>query len=301
MKSESTLINIGALSAATEIPTETLRTWERRYGFPCPERLPSGHRRYDPELIPHLRAIREALSQGYRPSAVLKTPLSELLGLLGDEPTTSAEDREGGRSESEWLEACISAIEELNGERLRGVIERQIAGEGFRSFALRQCPELLHEIGRRWEIGDISVAHEHFASFILERILSREWLRLSALNSGTSCLFACPEGENHTLGLHLAAYVAALAGCRIHWLGASCPVESVAAAATSAGAESVLLSFSASHPSHTGEQFTSTLRSALPKGIEVVVGGEGAPRDSVGTTHLRSLDELMSRLTDRSA
>jgi hypothetical protein len=39
-------ISIGALSRATGIPVETLRTWEARYGFPIPERKRSGHRVY---------------------------------------------------------------------------------------------------------------------------------------------------------------------------------------------------------------------------------------------------------------
>lgn len=42
---ESTL-TIGDLAAATGVPAATLRMWERRYGFPVPRRLPSGHRRY---------------------------------------------------------------------------------------------------------------------------------------------------------------------------------------------------------------------------------------------------------------
>ena len=84
MKKNPARVNIGALSQATKIPTETLRTWERRYNFPTPQRLPSGHRRYDAALIPHLRAIKTAIDQGYRPSAVLQIPYSELLGLLGE-------------------------------------------------------------------------------------------------------------------------------------------------------------------------------------------------------------------------
>jgi MerR family transcriptional regulator, light-induced transcriptional regulator len=37
---------IGELAARAGVAEGTLRVWERRYGFPVPERLPSGHRRY---------------------------------------------------------------------------------------------------------------------------------------------------------------------------------------------------------------------------------------------------------------
>ncbi len=43
---EGPWLSIGALSKATGIAVETLRTWETRYGFPTPERKPSGHRVY---------------------------------------------------------------------------------------------------------------------------------------------------------------------------------------------------------------------------------------------------------------
>ena len=45
---------IGELVERTGVSEGTLRMWERRHGFPVPERLSSGHRRYsesDVELV----------------------------------------------------------------------------------------------------------------------------------------------------------------------------------------------------------------------------------------------------------
>jgi DICT domain-containing protein len=39
-------LTIREMAARTGVPQGTLRMWESRYGFPVPERLPSGHRRY---------------------------------------------------------------------------------------------------------------------------------------------------------------------------------------------------------------------------------------------------------------
>lgn len=39
---------IGELAERTAVPAATLRSWEARYGFPRPQRLEGGHRRYDP-------------------------------------------------------------------------------------------------------------------------------------------------------------------------------------------------------------------------------------------------------------
>ena len=56
---ETPKLSIGALARATGIAVETLRTWESRYGFPAPERKPSGHRVYPVSSIARLRRIRE--------------------------------------------------------------------------------------------------------------------------------------------------------------------------------------------------------------------------------------------------
>jgi DICT domain-containing protein len=72
----------------TGIGEATLRAWERRYGFPEPQRLPSGHRRYDAEDVERLRhaarlraggipaatAVERAREQGDRaPESVFAT------------------------------------------------------------------------------------------------------------------------------------------------------------------------------------------------------------------------------------
>src|SRR5512139_3345203 len=75
-------LSIGALSRATGIPVETLRTWEARYGFPIPERKPSGHRVYSLGGIPRLRRIAEALSRGHRAGDVVAATDEVIAALL---------------------------------------------------------------------------------------------------------------------------------------------------------------------------------------------------------------------------
>jgi hypothetical protein len=70
----SGLLSIGALSAATGIPVETLRTWERRYGYPRPQRKPSGHRVYPVTAVPRLRRVAQAIARGHRAAEVLRAP-----------------------------------------------------------------------------------------------------------------------------------------------------------------------------------------------------------------------------------
>ena len=295
MKKNPARVNIGALSQATKIPTETLRTWERRYNFPTPQRLPSGHRRYDAALIPHLRAIKSAIDQGYRPSAVLSIPYSELLALLGHAPEKAPEKttRSGART---WVETCMAAIMSLDGDDLRTALETRSAQKGFKNFVITDCPALLREIGDKWVSGKLSIANEHFASFVLQDLLSREWMRFNALNNGQVCILATPSGEDHVLGLHLAAYLVAINGHSIIWLDSNCPQESIAEVAVSSKASHALLSFSTGYPLEQASDYAKTLQPLLPPETRLVLGGRGCPLDVEEAFSFRSLRELATYL-----
>src|SRR5215212_1371779 len=69
----TTGVSIGELSRRTGIGISTLRAWERRYGYPVPERLASGHRRYQEGDV---EALRDALRQR-RSGATLEAALGQ--------------------------------------------------------------------------------------------------------------------------------------------------------------------------------------------------------------------------------
>src|SRR5687768_7342461 len=54
----SNLLTISDLAERTGVPAATLRSWESRYDFPRPIRLPGGHRRY---AEPDVAAVLEVL------------------------------------------------------------------------------------------------------------------------------------------------------------------------------------------------------------------------------------------------
>lgn len=56
---------IAAVSDALGVPIPTIRSWERRYGFPAPVRTRGKHRRYSTREVDQLRALRDAITQGY--------------------------------------------------------------------------------------------------------------------------------------------------------------------------------------------------------------------------------------------
>ena len=73
---------MGAVTRRTGIGEHTLRAWERRFGFPTPIRLPSGHRRYSGDQVQHLLLIARALESGYRAGDIVPLPRTDIEQLL---------------------------------------------------------------------------------------------------------------------------------------------------------------------------------------------------------------------------
>lgn len=57
-------LTIREFAARTGVPAGTLRMWEERYGFPKPQRLPSGHRRFTDDQVDVVRAVVGARDSG---------------------------------------------------------------------------------------------------------------------------------------------------------------------------------------------------------------------------------------------
>ena len=57
---------ISAVSAQLGIPIPTIRSWERRYGFPAPARTGGQHRRYSTDEVELLHMLRDEITRGHR-------------------------------------------------------------------------------------------------------------------------------------------------------------------------------------------------------------------------------------------
>jgi DICT domain-containing protein len=64
-------LTIGQFVERTGVAEGTLRMWERRHGFPTPQRLPSGHRRYSEADIELVRRVASERSAGLSLAAAI--------------------------------------------------------------------------------------------------------------------------------------------------------------------------------------------------------------------------------------
>ena len=60
-------LTIASVERDTGLSKDTLRVWERRYGFPAPGRDARGERLYPLDQVDKLRTLKRLLDLGHRP------------------------------------------------------------------------------------------------------------------------------------------------------------------------------------------------------------------------------------------
>ena len=274
-------ISIGELSRLTGITTHTLRVWEKRYGTPRSQRLPSGHRRYPKEDVPRLRAIAKALESGYRASKVVSGTLEELHGLMGLKPLmdTSLKSLEENLNSSNELliERWVKAIHEFDDDCLIQSFYEQWNKHGPLKFITDYIVPLIKRVGMGWESGELTIPHEHFATECIDSFLTSKWRQLNSRKDGWKILMATLPGETHNLGLLMCAVVASLSGAKIIYLGVDTPLKDIISTANKFKPKVLCLSISESEKLLDTEDCLLTIRSELKNTVKMISGGNGAP------------------------
>lgn len=293
------MLSIGALSAATGIPVDTIRTWERRYGFPVAERKPSGHRLYALATAPRLRRIAQAIARGHRAAEVVPAAETTLEALLATLPPASREQQPSARAETSLGPAnanagggLLEAVEAFDGERLKRAFQADWARLGPLEFLEQRAAPFLTSVGQAWEENALDIRHEHFASSILGDFLRAVRLPLEDRARGPLAVLATLPGELHGLGLQMSALVFALAGWRTLPLGVDTPVAQIVALAREAPVAAVAVSC-VQERKRTDAAALRALRQRLPRHVALLVGGSAAP-DTVRQRGIYVMSDLGS-------
>ena len=288
---------MGAVTRRTGIGEHTLRAWERRFGFPAPHRLESGHRRYPSDQVQQLMLINTALGYGYRAGDVVplgRADLEELLRSCGALDTGVPAGITGAIIE-ETLEAC----RRFDRKALSAAMSRDASVLGVGPFLRQRVLPLLEEIGESWARGELEVRHEHFFSEVLEDQLRLMRAAVEASGSGRPVVLAPLPDELHGLSLHIVGLAVAAAGRTVRVLGPHLPVDEIAQAADVLDAAAVGISVSIFGAGSQTTSEVTTLRESLSPRTGLWIGGSGAAYLEglgEGVTVIATLDDLESEL-----
>lgn len=271
-KSGELTLPIAAVERDVGLSKDVLRVWERRYGFPIPERGPSGERLYPAKQVERLQLIKRLMDQGHRPGRLLTRSDNELSALGAP------------RAQAPAAAHADSGLGELLGHVMRHdnaafvqALQQRLAREGLQMFVQDTIAPLTALVGLAWQEGRLQVFEEHLFTELTERMLRQA---IAALPGGRRprVLLTSVPNERHAMGLLMSEAIFTLEGAQCIPLGTQMPLPHIALAAAAHRADIVALSFSSAFPRRQIPGLLGELRTALPLAIEVWAGGSGMRR-----------------------
>jgi DICT domain-containing protein len=170
LKDMTTDLAIKDVAERTGIAAGTIRMWEQRYGFPAPDRTPSGYRRYTQDDVEALRKVLALRRRGLSVPAAI----------------SRAQDAAGGASDHPSIYAAVAAVD-----------------SGARAQVLKKSTLIALSKAIEHEALALAAAPVVFAAFQREpfyRRVEQRYRRL-ALHADEAAVFAdFPGGVRHPEG-----------------------------------------------------------------------------------------------------
>lgn len=163
----------------------------------------------------------------------------------------------------------------------------------------------MHEIGELWAKGALTVADEHQATALTHRVLAalRPPIRVEAAageQGGPAkrrAVLATVEGEQHALGLRMAADVLEDAGFHAIYLGADVPTDALLQSVESLAPDLLVLSATMPELAPRLEEVAEMVHQAHPR-MGLVVGGQAAASVGDEETLVQDLGVLLERVEE---
>ncbi len=264
---------IRVASRLTGIAADTLRIWERRYGFPKPVRDAAGVRVYTEQDLERLRLIARATKLGCRPGDAIRMDADDLTKLLTETSGLRPETTE----ELPHLDTLLDLLQNDDLTSLSQTLERLATSLGSEAFVIDVAAPLVDRVGARWQAAQLSVYQEHLFTQILSA-QHRALLCSYSRNTGPSVLLATFPRERHFLGMEMVALFLAGRGARVHLLGPDIPPAQILAATKALSVRALCIGISAASPPGAAGEFLKELCQSMPDTVALWVGGQGAER-----------------------
>ena len=275
-------VSIAVVERETGIGKDTLRVWERRYGFPQPLRDTGGDRLYPAEQVERLRLIRRLMDRGFRPGRLVGAEVEALLSMANQ--ATAGEGAELSAVDTAVATPSVSAVEvgemissltSHDAEGVRRWMSRCITRDGLRHFVLDRVPEMNQQVGEAWDQGRLQVFEEHLYTELLQMQLRQAILALPPGRLGPVILLTTVPEEQHALGVLMLEALFTMQGARCVSLGTQTPLGDIEKAARAHGVDVVALSFSAAFPPRQIAPLVERMRAALSDEMDLWCGGSG--------------------------
>lgn len=261
-------LSIGTVERETGVAKDTLRVWEKRYGFPAPDRDSNGERVYSRDQVEKLILIKRLIDRGARPAKVVGLTVPELIART-----------DAGAGETKDPPELVDILELVKAHDIAGLrkrLDQALLQQGLEGFLEQTIAPLNPMVGDAWMRGELQVFEEHLYTEAIQILLRSSIATLPRTGGEPRVLLTTLPGELHVLGLLMAECELWIHGATCVPLGPQTPVREIARAAEVQHANVVGLSISPAYPGHTAIDTLTTLRTMLPRTIEIWVGGSNS-------------------------
>lgn len=144
-------------------------------------------------------------------------------------------------------------------------------------FYLEVLQRAQYEIGRLWQMNQISVAQEHFCSAVTQLVMAQLYPRIfSSARRHHRMVVACASGELHEIGARMVADLCELDGWDTYYLGANTPAAGILRALEEQQADALAISVTMTY--HLPTVATLIERAlATPRGRQLIILVGGYP------------------------
>jgi len=289
-------LSIAAVERDTGLSKDTLRVWERRYGFPNPERDHFGERIYSIDQVDRLRAIRRLMDTGYRPGKIIGLSLEDLQALAESvsQPAPIASEDQAAD-----LDQLMNVLKSHEIEDLRRQLSQRVLRLGLARFVTELVAPLTEKVGDTWARGQLEIYEEHLFTESMQVVLRNAISTIPQPGNRPRVLLTTFPSEPHGMGLLMVEALLALEGCRCFSLGVQTPVFDISLAVNSQHVDIVVLSFSSIMNPNMMAEGLAQLRDKLPTSVEIWAGGHcpslrrRAPAGVLVLTDLEALSDAV--------
>ncbi|HLU76789.1 MAG TPA: MerR family transcriptional regulator [Burkholderiales bacterium] len=287
-------LSIGAVERDTGLSKDTLRVWEKRYGFPQPERDKFGERVYPQEQVEKLRLLKRLIDRGHRPGKLVSRSVTELLQLVDPQPARAIASGAATPTQP------FAAFNTQDVAEIKQQLRDRLASEGLRDFVLQTVVDLHQQMSDAWMRGQLALYEERLYTEALLSTLQGGLGAIPLQNRTPRVLLGTFPNESRTLGLTMMECLLASEGASCLSLGAQAPVVDMMLAARAQQADIVALYFSATYPITQALEGLGALREQLPESAQVWIGSSNpaimrrAPADVVALPRFDMIPEAVA-------
>jgi methanogenic corrinoid protein MtbC1 len=164
-------------------------------------------------------------STGALAAEYLTTGLARLPSCPTDLPSRLDANAPYGELARTYLEALLSGERHLAS---RMILDAVASGTGVKDIYQHVFQTAQHEVGRLWQVNEISVAQEHYCTAATQLIMSQLYPQVFASEKkGGTLVATCVAGDLHEIGLRMVTDFFEMEGWNTFYLGANMPARAV--------------------------------------------------------------------------